>query len=173
MYEQLSIHDFDAFFKILEAHFPSKEIKEYDYLKGLFEKGTAQAIIQKDRNTIIGALCYMDIGTYAFVDYLVIVDGYQGQRLGEKLLRYFKEYINKPIILEVEFPQDEISRRRIKFYQRQGFILNEHEYVIPPVRSLKEPIYFVLMTYPEVLTEKEYEEIYPSILKNVYEIGEI
>ncbi|MFV0395995.1 MAG: hypothetical protein ACK5LC_16685 [Coprobacillaceae bacterium] len=51
--------------------------------------------------------------------------------------------------------------------------MNKYEYVIPPVRELTYPIRFLLMTYPTELTTKEYDTIYDSILKIVYEIDEI
>ncbi|MFV0395994.1 MAG: hypothetical protein ACK5LC_16680 [Coprobacillaceae bacterium] len=79
MYQQLMMQEFDIFYQILVDHFPTKEVKEYEYLKGLFNKGKAKAIIQKEENTIIGALCYMEVEGYAFIDYLVIVEGNQGK----------------------------------------------------------------------------------------------
>lgn len=167
------MQEFDTFYQILKDHFPTKEVKEYSYLKGMFESGQAHALVQKEEDSIIGALCYMEVKEYVFIDYFVIVDVHQGKQQGQQMLQYFKKTINKPIILEVELPTDEISKRRIAFYERMGFILNEHEYVIPPIRSLKFPIYFLLMTDKSPLTKEKFNEIYPSILKTVYGFTDI
>lgn len=173
MYQQLAMKDFDAFYEILTHYFPAKEVKEYAYLKTLFETNAAQAIVQKEGEQIVGGLCYMEVEDFVFIDYLVIIESHQGNKQGEKILQYFKNKINKPIVLEVEHPEDEISKRRISFYQRQGFILNNYQYVIPPVRSLKYAISFLLMTYPTSLSEDAYTNMYPRILKTVYGIDEV
>jgi len=172
-YQPLVMEEFDIFYQILVDHFPKKEVKEYSYLKGMFENGIAHALVKKKDDTIIGALCYMEVEDYVFIDYFVIIDAYQGKQLGQQMLQYFKETMNKPIILEVELPTDDISKRRIAFYKRMGFVLNEHEYVVPPIRSLKYPIYFLLMTDKKPLTREKFDKIYPSILKIVYGFTDI
>lgn len=167
-YQPLLMQEFNTFYQILKDHFPTKEVKEYSYVKEMFESGNAHALVQKEDDTIIGALCYMEVEEYVFIDYFVIIDAFQGKQLGQQMLQYFKNTINKPIILEVELPTDDISKRRIAFYERMGFILNEHEYVVPPIRSLKCPIYFLLMTDTSPLTKEQFNKIYPKILKIVY-----
>jgi hypothetical protein len=48
----------------------------------------------------------------------------------------FAEFISRPevpVLLEVEHPTDELSRRRIDFYKRAGFVHNEHKYRHPVI----------------------------------------
>ena len=66
---------------------------------------------------IKGILSHYDGGEFAFVDYFAIDGNQKGKGLGSKMLKHFMETAGKPVILEVEHPEDEQSRRRIPFYQ--------------------------------------------------------
>jgi len=44
-----------------------------------------------------------------------------GQKMGSKALQKIVETITKPLILEVELPTDNVSTRRIAFYERANF----------------------------------------------------
>lgn len=169
-FDVLTMEEFDQYYDILENHFPGKEVKEYHYLKGLFESKTAKAITLKDNNRIIGVLSYFDLQDLLFVDYFAILEEYQGQRLGQKMLTYFKEYSKVPFVLEVEHPTDEQSIRRIAFYKREGLYLNEHEYVVPEMIGISEELRFLLMSYPNSIKEEEYPSMYQRILDEVYQI---
>ena len=76
----------------------------------------------------------------------------------------FKEIAgNKPIILEVEVPLDEMSKRRIGFYERLGFILrNDIFYFQPPYEEGMNGLELKLMhtgNLEKSLLEKYSEEI--------------
>ena len=43
------------------------------------------------------------------------------------MLKYFLEMIDKQVILEVEYPEDDQSKRRIVFYQKNGLVLKNHQ----------------------------------------------
>ena len=95
----------------------------------------------------------------------------RGKGLGSKML---KEFIGSKksdtIILEVELPEDEISTRRIKFYERNGFKLNTYEYFQMPLRKHSAPIPLYLMSYPKNLSSDEFRNYKSLIYKNVYSI---
>lgn len=171
-YDVLTMDEFEDFYTILKGHFPTKEVKEYHYLKSLFKDKIAAAITLKEEDKIIGVLSYFDLQDLAFVDYFAISNEYQSQGLGHKMLAYFKEYINKPFILEVEHPEDTITKRRIAFYQRNGLHLNTHEYVVPAMPNISQELHFLLMSYPIIIDEKTYPDLYKRILKEVYQIKE-
>lgn len=170
IYEALTLGEFDQFYTILQTHFPTKEIKEYQYLKGLFQAGNMQAITLKEKGIIIGVLSYFDLQDFAFVDYFAIMNIYQGQQLGQKMLAYFKEYIAKPFVLEVELPEDTQSIRRIEFYKRNGMQLNEYTYIVPKMLDMSEELQFLLMSYPKLIQERDYSTIYQRIMNEVYQI---
>lgn len=169
-YSKLTMDEFDEYYAIIESHFPSKEVKEYHYLKGLFTSGVANAITLKDNNRIIGILSYFDLQDFVFVDYFAILEEYQGQRLGQKMLSYFKEYSKVPFVLEVEHPTDAQSIRRIAFYKREALCLNDYDYVVPEMVGLSKELHFLLMSYPSNIEENNYPTMYQRILDEVYQV---
>lgn len=54
---------------------------------------------------------------------------------------------NSLVVLEVELPFDEMSRRRIGFYQRSGFTLSTLRYIQPPYFDGAQPLELHLMFY--------------------------
>ena len=63
---------------------------------------------------------------------------------------------DKPVILEIDQPVDEISRRRQAFYERAGFATNPHAHVHPPYRPENPGHALVVMSRPRPLTDGEY-----------------
>lgn len=171
-FKNLELNEFDEFYKVILNNFPTKEIKEYNYMKDTFIKGDYKVLTLKEDNIIRGILSYYDGGEFTFIDYFAIDGNQKGRGFGSKMLKYFLEMVNKQVILEVEHPEDEQSRRRIAFYQRNDLILNDqYDYYVPPVRNLKHRLYFHLMSYPKVITETDFNIFYPKILNLVYGVN--
>lgn len=170
-FEDLQLKDFDAFYNILLKNFPSKEIKDYNYMKETFINGNYKVLTLKEDDELIGILSYYQKVEFAFIDYFSIDGNRKGHGLGSKMLNYFLSSINKRVILEVEHPENEQSCRRIAFYRRNGLILNDqYDYFVPPVRNLKHRLYFHLMSYPIAIEPTEFTSFYPQILKLIYGI---
>lgn len=64
--------------------------------------------------------------------------------------------LGKPIVLEIEPPQDDISRRRRAFYERCGFCTTEHAHLQPPYHAGQAELPLVVMSYPRAIDAAEY-----------------
>lgn len=170
-YELLKLEEFDRFYQILSNNFPTKEIKEYNYMKDTFYAGFYQVLTLKDNDQIVGIMSFYQHDDFRFIDYFAIDGSLKGKGMGSEMLQYFINLDDKMVILEVEHPEDEQSKRRIAFYQRNGLYLNDQfEYFVPPVRNLKHRLYFHLMSSKRKINNIEFEKYYPQILKMVYGI---
>lgn len=170
-YELLKLEEFDRFYQILSNNFPTKEIKEYNYMKDTFHAGLYQVLTLKDNDQIVGIMSFYQHDDFRFIDYFAIDGSLKGKGMGSKMFQYFINLDDKMVILEVEHPEDEQSKRRIAFYQRNGLYLNDQfEYFVPPVRNLKHRLYFHLMSSKRKINNIEFEKYYPQILKMVYGI---
>lgn len=170
-YELLKLEEFDRFYQILSNNFPTKEIKEYNYMKDTFHAGLYQVLTLKDNDQIVGIMSFYQHDDFRFIDYFAIDGSLKGKGMGSEMLQYFINLDDKMVILEVEHPEDEQSKRRIAFYQRNGLYLNDQfEYFVPPVRNLKHRLYFHLMSSKQKINNIEFEKYYPQILKMVYGI---
>lgn len=101
----------------------------------------------------IGLLFHWNAGEFHYVEHLAICSKLRGQDMGSKALSAFCR--GKRVILEIDPPVDEISIRRLHFYQRLGFVENPHEYIHPSFRRPFTPHKLVLMSYPTPLSEEE------------------
>jgi len=63
---------------------------------------------------------------------------------------------------------DEMSKRRIGFYERLGFKLDNHVYHQPPYRQGGEWLEMRLMTYGNVDLEYSFEQVKNCLHRNVY-----
>ena len=72
------------------------------------------------------------------------------------------------MVLEVEVPEDEMTRRRIGFYERHGLVYNDYPYLQPPMRKGQEMLPLRFMTKPSAVDEKTYERYKKQIYRIVY-----
>lgn len=82
IFEDLKLAEFNDFYKVILGNFPSKEIKEYDYMKETFINGDFKVLTLKEDDEIKGILSHYDGGEFAFVDYFAI-DGNQKAKVWE------------------------------------------------------------------------------------------
>ena len=62
--------------------------------------------------------------------------------------------------------------RRIEFYKRIGYHVNTFNYIQPPYAKDKSAVPMLIISYPRILTEKEYENMKNQIYFNVYNTSE-
>ena len=74
IFEDLKLAEFNDFYKVILGNFPSKEIKEYDYMKETFINGDFKVLTLKEDDEIKGILSHYDGGEFAFVDYFAVED---------------------------------------------------------------------------------------------------
>lgn len=98
-------------------------------------------------NQFVGLLNYWDLDNLVYVEHFATVADLRGQGIGCEALAVLRRLTDLPIILEVELPVDELTRRRIQFYERCGFRLcSEFDYRQPPYdhRSAEIPMYLMV-----------------------------
>ena len=89
-----------------------------------------------DAENPVGMLTYWDFPEGAvYIEHFATLPRLRGSGIGSAALRrLIADVGQRPILLEVEMPDDEISRRRIGFYRREGFGLLDIDYIQPPYR---------------------------------------
>lgn len=74
-----------------------------------------------DEGEFCGMAVVFELGICRYLLYLATLDSQRKKGLGAQTLTLLKEETSLPIIGEVERPTDDITRRRIAFYERNGF----------------------------------------------------
>lgn len=158
---------------LLKASFPREERRELLLQREYTDHNSRfhhNILLNKDES--IGFLSYWDFDDFVYVEHFAIDNKKRNFGYGQKVLNALKEKIQRPIVLEVELPKDEMSRRRIKFYQRQGFQLWEEEYQQPPYRKSDHYLPMLLMAQGKLNCETDFDRIKTILYKEVYHIEE-
>ena len=90
----------------------------------------------------------------------------RGKRYGQAALSLLID-CGKPIILEIDPPKDDISRRRKSFYERSGFVENPYPHVQPPYHRGNDGTPLVIMTYPAVIDAPAYDAFHTYLRDHI------
>lgn len=155
--------DFDSVYKIMEKSFPCDERRPYDEQKELL-KETRYNIFEESG----GFIATWEFDEFVFIEHFAVAEEKRNSGIGSKILTEFLEMSQKLVCLEVEPPSTEMSRRRIAFYERNGFSLNEYDYFQPPISKGKNIVPLMIMTSGRKIAKEEFEKIRDTLYNEVY-----
>lgn len=167
--ELLKIEQFDEVYRLFEEAFVPAELRPYDKMKDLFEKKEFIVYIYQNDNRIIGGMITWEFDDYIFLENFAVDSSLRGQGIGGQILSDIKAiYDGRLIVLEVEPPVDELTKRRINFYQRHQWVLNDYHYIQPKLREDADDVHLMFMSYPKTLSYQQCENIKNEITRKVY-----
>lgn len=167
----ISVDEFDAVYDIMEKSFPEDEYRSYDEQKMLFSKSEYDIyVVDGDDSTLKAFVAVWGFDDFAFIEHLAVNPACRNAGIGASILAAVKEKTGKRICLEVELPENDIARRRIGFYTRNGFSLNEYNYIQPPMSAGKNPIPLFIMTTDGAVEERRFEYIKDKLYEKVYNV---
>ena len=155
----LTAENAGRFISLYELSFPVDERRLYEspehflaFLKSREGKFCAYEIM--DGGSFAGFITSWEFEGYVYVEHFAVDGSMRGSGIGSEAFSLLLEKAaqkGKPLILEVEMPEDELSRRRIGFYERLGGKLRtDFEYVQPPYRKDSSPLPMRIMTWGEI-----------------------
>ncbi|KAF6581238.1 GNAT family N-acetyltransferase [Paenibacillus sp. FSL H7-0703] len=161
--------DFSEIYAIMESSFPASECRTFEAQKALLKRPSYRIITEKnEQGNIVAFLAGWEFAYFRFVEHIAVDSRIRGGGLGKKLMSRFISQSDHPVVLEVEPPVDEWSRRRIGFYERLGFHLNHFEYVQPPLREGQADLRLQIMSYPGALAESAFAPFKEILYTEVY-----
>ncbi len=138
--------------------FPEEERRGLDYHAETMAREQFHCDVVVDDDEPIGILFWWDLRDFTFVEHLATTAAVRGRGYGAQILDALIEESEKPILLEVEHPTDDISRRRIGFYERVGFVMNEYPYRHPSYQQREgEFVELMVMTHPKHISKSVLE----------------
>ncbi len=94
---------------------------------------------------------------FSYLEHFAVSPGSRSGGIGKYLLDDLAQESPRQIILEIDPVIDEISRRRLHFYLRNGFVANEqYDYIHPPYKTGDKPYPLLLMSSGAPLSEPLY-----------------
>ena len=113
---------FGQFSELFQSSFPVNERRPLESLKKIISDESdvyCDAVLRN--NVYVGLLVYWDFADFVYVEYLAVDPDIRGGGIGARILSQLRDGVRKPVVLEVEPPFNELAKRRIGFYERNGF----------------------------------------------------
>lgn len=164
------MNDLKLAWDIYENSFPEEERRTIELHKEILKKPQYHFEPLYDKGNVIGLLGVWEFEDFIFNEHFAIDSKLRGKGYGKKYLKSFLDKITKKMVLEVERPDTEIAKRRIKFYEGLNIHLNDYPYIQPSYGGGKDSVPMMIMTYPDPINEDEFNSIRDKIYKEVYSI---
>ncbi len=163
MLQRINETDFPEIYRIMQASFPDDEYRPYEEQIALFQEPEYRIYYMP-----AGFLAVWEFESFIYIEHFAVDPALRNSGTGSAMLQELVKQYQKPICLEVELPEDELTRRRIGFYERNGFVFNEYPYIQPPISKGKSPVPLRIMTYGSAITRETFEEMKEVLYRRVY-----
>ena len=163
MLQRINETDFPEIYRIMQASFSDDEYRPYDEQLALFEEPEYRIYYMP-----AGFLAVWEFESFIYIEHFAVDPALRNSGTGSAMLQELVKQYQKPICLEVELPKDELTRRRIGFYERNGFVFNEYPYIQPPISKGKSPVPLRIMTYRSEITREEFQKMKEILYRRVY-----
>ncbi len=163
MLQRINETNFPEIYRIMQASFSDDEYRPYDEQLALFEEPEYRIYYMP-----AGFLAVWEFESFIYIEHFAVDPALRNSGTGSAMLQELVKQYQKPICLEVELPEDELTRRRIGFYERNGFVFNEYPYIQPPISKGKSPVPLRIMTYGSAITREEFQKMKEILYRRVY-----
>ena len=116
----------------------------------------------------IGIITTWSFGDFNYVEHLATSPNVRNKGYGGQIMDAIKKELKGLIVLEVEEPLDELTKRRVGFYSRNGFKLCNKDYIQPAYRPNGESIPLKIMYYGIDNLDDDFARIVKTLYKEVY-----
>lgn len=160
---------FTSAWKLYEEAFPFYERRKLEAQILLLKNPNYKFDVFVEKNAFIGFILWWNFKDFQYIDHFAVTKSKRNNGYGAKILKEFIKRNSKPTLLEVELPDSSINTKRIKFYERLGFKLNQHQYKVPSSIDDRK-IDLLVMTYPRMISKENLSEFvsnnHPVIFKS-------
>ncbi|MDU1889787.1 MAG: GNAT family N-acetyltransferase [Dysgonomonas sp.] len=145
--------------EIYEVSFPVFEQRsEVQQLKA-FESASYHLLIATEDEKLLSFISYWEFDGYVYIEHLAVNPEFRGQNIGSETLDLFANQIQKMVILEIDPPIDDISKKRLHFYEALGYKLNPFIHHHPAYHpSEYNPHELRVLSLDKEIKEKEYKQ---------------
>ena len=166
--ERLGGSAFEEVWEIMRDSFPVDERRDYVGQERLLQESHYRLYGWRQGGRLAAFIAVWEFTDFSFVEHFAVEQHHRNGGIGAKLLGELPG--EKPVILEVEPPVDDLPRRRIDFYARNGFAVNGYDYIQPAMSTEGKAIPLKIMSRPRALTPQEFEHVRNTLYRYVYKI---
>jgi len=169
MLSLINLNEFDSVYSIMEASFPKDERRPYNEQLELMNNKHYRLYVNKKASGEINAfIAIWEFDSFIFAEHFAVSENARNLGLGSSILAEIRTLYDKLLCLEVELPETSLTKRRVAFYERNGFFLNLYPYSQPPISKGRNPVPLMIMISGRSITESEFAAIRDVLYKCVY-----
>ncbi len=129
-----------------------------------FKEYVLEAIIQGEEP--LGFISYWRSEEFIYLEHIAIMESARGRALGTAALKYLCK-TGLPVILEIEPVVDEVTKKRLHFYSKNGFVMNTHEHIQPKYHRGDGDLRLLIMSSEREISAEEYRRFYEFLKEKV------
>ena len=153
-------------FSLYERNFQFSERRDTDEQRRVMMHKDYNYEVVLQNNEFCGIAFYWETENYIFLEHLCVLESKRNQRIGHAILEHLKSK-GKIIYLEIEPIVDEITAKRKKFYESNGFFLNDHYHIQVKYHLEDDDLQLLIMTLGRTISKQEYDEFYAYMVEHV------
>ncbi len=142
--------------KLYEVSFPKHEQREEASQKAIMSDADYHFDCIYEGDDMVGIILCWETESFIYIEHFCISPEMRNKQLGQKALEYLASQTDKKIILEIDPPVRNIAIMRKEFYERCGYKRNPFPHEHPAYHEENEPHRLVIMSYPAILKQEEY-----------------
>ena len=124
-----------------------------------------------DYDKPLGFITLWNFDLFIYCEHFAAAPEFRCKGIGTKIINHITNSHTKPLVLEVEIPDNELSRRRIRFYERCGLRLwQSSHYIQPPYRAGGNSVPMMLMATEGLDEHTDFNHVVDTLKKYVYGI---
>lgn len=161
---------FSAAWELYCHSFPRNERRSLAHQQTAFRSEHYRMEIFTEQDKFVGLIGYWTFNEYVYVEHLAVNPALRSGGYGSRIVSKFLSSTNRTIILEIEQVTDNLTARRLRFYERLGFRINPYDH-IQPLYHEDDPVGFhlTILSYPDPITPELYaqfdQELRTTVLK--------
>ncbi|MDR2968879.1 MAG: GNAT family N-acetyltransferase [Tannerellaceae bacterium] len=137
---------YDDFYSVYSVSFPpfeQRNRKQQEYAFS-FDSYHLDCLVEGGR--FLAFIAYWDFDEYIYIEHLAVAPACRNENTGSRALRKMIDEKQKMILLEIDPFTTDIARKRFRFYERLGFVMNNYAHRHPPYDKNFPPHELILLS---------------------------
>ncbi|MDR0422320.1 MAG: GNAT family N-acetyltransferase [Proteiniphilum sp.] len=152
-----SVERRDGIRKLYEESFPPAERRRWtDHLRACAD-GRFHPLSAWEGEELMGLMFFWEWDSYRYLEYLAVNPALRGQGVGSQMLKFLHDPAYT-VVLEIDPLCNELSVRRLQFYERAGYALTPHRFEHLPYRRGTTPQELLILSYPRMIPGELYKD---------------
>ena len=162
----------DKVWALYEESFPLAERRKLEDHKRAFADPRFHPLSVWEGVLLLGIAFYWEWNNYRYVEYLAVSPDLRGHGYGFEIIKHIRDS-QHTIILEIDPLENDLSVRRLQFYERAGFTLTPYRFIHLPYRLDGISQELLILSYPQMITKEQHNDFLDFIDKRVRNYCEI